>query len=381
MTDGAIILQKSLGLYIHVPFCKQKCLYCDFCSLGGGSDEIKERYVESLIRSIKAKSADARDHKIDTIYIGGGTPTVLDARELCRIVEACFGSYSVTDNAEISCECNPATASEDYFRRIRSAGVNRLSIGMQSSRSDELMALGRIHCYEDFVATYKNARRAGFENISADVMYGIPKQTMESLRLTLERLCDLAPEHISAYCLKVERGTPFGQMGDALVLPDDDEQYEMYMLCSEYLWARGYEKYEISNFARDGYESRHNLKYWNRDEYIGFGASAHSYFGGERYSISPNVSLFSSGEFAEQSRERIDNDGALCEYVMLGMRLARGVKFSDMREKFGIEFMQRFPNMRGFERSGHVIIDEEGCRFTDRGFFVSNYILSEILDF
>lgn len=376
MTD-----KKSLGLYIHIPFCKRKCLYCDFCSLGASDSELIEKYVSSLVASIEERAQSCRDYEVDTIYIGGGTPTVLGAEQLRKIVDACGRYYSVKNGAEISCECNPATVSGEYLRDMYGFGINRLSIGMQSTHDNELLALGRIHSYFDFVKCFEDARGAGFDNVSVDLMYGIPEQSVESFGESLRRICELSPEHISTYCLKVEKDTPFGRMGDALVLPSEDEQYEMYMLMSEYLPKRGYNKYEISNFSKSGSESKHNMRYWLGADYLGFGAAAHSFFRGERFSLLPNVALFAEGEWRESEREIIDDTGAKLEYVMLRMRLADGIELDDFAKRFGEDFLSAYPAVFRFEKSGHITLHDGKCRFTDKGFFVSSYILSEMLDF
>ena len=377
MKDG----KKSLGLYIHIPFCRQKCLYCDFCSVARPSGELVDAYLKSLLRCIGEWSQRARGHEVDTVYIGGGTPTVLSAKQLSSIIDSCVKNYSFSESVEISCECNPATGSREFFLEIRGAGINRLSIGVQSADDGELRALGRIHDFRGFVRTYGEARDAGFDNISVDLMYGIPLQTPVSFENTLDKIIALAPEHISAYCLKVEENTPFGKMADRLVLPDEDEQFEMYKLCADKLASAGYARYEISNFSKKGRESRHNLRYWLGEDYLGFGAAAHSYFEGERFSFLPNVADFAKGGYPMSEREKIEEREKLSEFVMLRMRLAEGVSFEEFHKRFGRSFYDEFPKIKRFESSGHIISDGESCRFSDEGFFVSSYILSEILDF
>ena len=373
--------KRSLGLYIHVPFCRRKCLYCDFCSVADGSGELIDRYVDSLVSCIAEYGDRARDYTVDTLYIGGGTPTVLTDGQMERVLGACFNAYSFADGAEISCECNPATGGYEYFSAIRKMGINRLSIGLQSALDNELLSLGRIHTFDDFKDTFFAARRAGFDNVSVDLMYGIPEQTEESFSKTLDAVTSLSPEHISAYCLKVEENTPFGKMGDKLLLPDDDATSDMYELCSARLKESGYERYEISNFARQGRESRHNMRYWQCREYLGFGAAAHSYFGGERFAFSGNINAFANGEFLVSEREKIDSSEMMLEYVMLGMRLSRGISLSDFRESFGTDVFSVFPRLLEFIESGHVLSDRDRLFFSDKGVFVSSYILSEILDF
>ena len=381
MTNTSMKVQNSLGLYLHVPFCLKKCHYCDFCSVANADIELRDRYVDALTSCIKSAADKAKGYEVDTLYIGGGTPTVLDVRQMERILGACFSAYSISDDAEISCECNPATGGEEYFSDIRKMGVNRLSIGLQSASDNELRALGRIHTYKDFVSTFDAARRAGFDNLSLDLMYGIPEQTAESFAGTLRKAVEIAPEHVSAYCLKVEDNTPFGKMGKGLVLPDDDKVSDMYELCCSYLADAGYNRYEISNFAKEGRESRHNLRYWKCKEYLGFGAAAHSYFEGERFAFAPNVSDFARGEFLVCEREKIEDSERMLEYVMLGMRLSEGISASDFLLTFGKDILSAFPRFFQFIESGHVLHDGDRLAFTEKGVFVSSYILSEILDF
>ena len=373
--------KKSLGLYIHVPFCKQKCGYCDFCSVAGGSEELKGKYVDALCELVEKWAEKCGEYAVDTVYFGGGTPTVLDARGLSRILETCVKSYSFAKDTEISIEANPATIERDELRFLREAGFNRLSVGLQSSNDNELSALGRIHTFSDFVKTYKDARAAGFDNISADVMFGIPRQTKKSYEKTLSDIILLAPEHISTYALKIEENTPFGRLGDALVLPDEDEVSSMYLATTDILGAAGYKKYEISNFAKEGRESKHNLRYWLGEEYLGMGPAAHSYFCGERFSFAPNIVSFANGVFEVDEREKIETEEALTEYVMLRMRLSSGIDMSDFKKRFGKDFLEVYSALYDYEKSGHVEIKDGVCRFSDKGFLVSNYILSEILDF
>ena len=374
-------MKKSLGLYIHIPFCKRKCLYCDFCSVAGGNEELVERYAASLKTCLTQYAKMAEGYAVDTVYFGGGTPTLLPIGLMGEILDACFSNFDITRDAEITCETNPATASAEYLSTIRKFGINRLSIGLQSMMENELRALGRIHGREDFLRTFSDARKAGFDNISVDLMYGIPEQTMESFKDTIEKTVKLSPEHISAYCLKVEENTPFGRMGDKLILPDDDEASDMYEECVKSLARAGYSRYEISNFAREGRESKHNLRYWLGREYLGIGAAAHSYFGGERFAFSPNITAFANGEFSACEREKIDTEERMREQVMLRMRLQIGVNADEFESEFGIPFETRFSEIKRFIDSGHVAFDGKNYRFTDEGFFVSSYILSEILDF
>lgn len=376
---------------MHIPFCMSKCKYCDFYSFPGSDEEAQNNYISAMMLQMEDISENCRDHEADTVYIGGGTPSVLSQKQLARLIDALKHNFSISKSAEITIEANPGTVDEKKLRALKKLGINRLSMGLQSSNNAELAALGRIHTAKDFDSAFRAARAAGFDNISVDVMYGIPLQTRESLCRTLEFVTMLSPEHISLYCLKVEDGTPFAAMRDEgkLVLPDDDTQYEMYSGAVEFLAAHGYKRYEMSNFAREGYESRHNLKYWNCDEYIGLGASAHSYFGGERYSVVGNVSTYIDGleileagiDIIEGSRV-IEKVESMNEYVMLRMRLEDGVDPVLFKQLYGVDFGERFGvYLDEYIKDGFVTKRGGSYAFTTKGMFVSNYILSAVLDF
>lgn len=370
---------KNVGIYIHIPFCRSKCYYCDFCSRTRADEETKELYVKRLCEEIERVADEIGKGCLtaDTVYFGGGTPTLLTPSQLQRVLETVNNFFPISAGAEISVETNPKTVDEKTLRDVRHVGINRLSIGMQSVHDNELRALGRIHSSEDFLKTFSDARRAGFDNISADLMYGIPEQTMESFGESLKSLCSLSPEHISSYSLTLEEGTPFYKKRDSLILPDEDTVGEMYLLMGDILRSNGYEKYEISNFAHKSRESRHNLKYWRREEYLGFGPAAHSFYGGVRFSHSRDVEGYLNGENIIDSSERVIGEEAWDEYVMLGMRLSQGIDIKKFNALFGIDFYERYGSV--FERFSpeYVYIDDSHCRFTDKGMLVSNYILSE----
>ena len=316
------------------------------------------------------------EYTVNTIYFGGGTPTLLDADSLCSLLNATKSRFRVTKDAEISVECNPATADTAYFEKLRACGFNRLSIGVQSINDAELKLLGRLHSAKDAEKAINDARLAGFENISVDVMYGIPDQTKESLCETLRKLCSLSPEHISLYGLKIEDGTHFAKYRSKLNLPSEDDEYEMYISSGNFLAKMGYKKYEISNFAKNGMYSRHNLKYWQREDYLGIGMAAHSCIGNKRFSATCDFDGYLSGKVIN-STEIISEHDILCEKIMLGMRLGRGVDFAapDLRAESYEKKLEKFIS------SGHVKKDGDILSFTDDGMYISNYILSEILDF
>ena len=373
---------KRLGLYVHVPFCRSKCLYCDFCSLPNCGEETVEAYVQALCRDLSNQSRACGDYTVDTVYFGGGTPTYLSAKQLERILQAVRDGYRLSSDAEITSECNPATAQGETLRQMRSMGFNRLSIGLQSAHEEELRALGRIHTYEDFLQTWRDARRAGFDNLSVDLMSGIPEQTPASWKKTLERVISLAPEHVSAYGLILEAGTPLALREGSLALPDEESAEAMYFTGIEMLSAHGIPPYEISNFAKKGYASRHNLKYWNCDEYLGFGPSAYSDFSEERFGNSRDVLGYIEGKDITAERERPDREERIKEYLMLRLRLWEGVREEELRERFGISLEQ----VCGEAAQRHLALgllqkNDGGYAFTRRGFYVSNTVLSELLDF
>ena len=372
-------MTKRVGIYIHVPFCRSKCYYCDFCSRTRADEETKELYVKRLCDEMESIANLIGDDRptADTVYFGGGTPTLLSPEQFEKIICAVEHNFGIETGAEITAETNPKTADREKLCAMRSVGINRLSIGMQSTHGNELRALGRIHSYEDFLTTFSDARDVGFDNISADLMYGIPEQTAESFRESIERLTALDPEHISSYSLTVEEGTPFYKRKESLILPDEDTVSEMYLMMGEILHAKGYEKYEISNFAHKSRESRHNLKYWKREDYLGFGPAAHSFFGGVRFAHSRDIEAYLRGESIIESREKIEGEDAMDEYVMLGMRLEEGIDIQKFNALFNADFYERYGSV--FEKFSpeYVYIDKKRCAFTDKGMLVSNYILSE----
>lgn len=385
---GILNNKKPLGLYLHIPFCKSKCEYCDFCSIVPNSKGVIEHYVDALLLQMEDWSPKCKKYQLDSIYFGGGTPTFLDAKHLVRIINGIYDNFNVARNAEVSMECNPATVDFKDLRKLRKAGINRLSIGVQSANDNELRALGRIHTYAQFEETFQNARSAGFENISVDLMYGIPDQTEKSFAHTLSAITSLAPDHISLYALKIEPGTPFADKEKELTLPNEDTEYSMYSNAVRYLAAKGYERYEISNFAKPGQASLHNLKYWHCDEYLGLGASAHSYFEGERFSTTKNIrdyidglEIINADINIEDSRVKNTSKDCVEEYVMLGMRLEEGINTADFEARFGFSFREKYGKLLDeYVSDGFVITDGTSYRFSTDGMFVSNYILSNVLD-
>lgn len=375
---------KKLGLYIHIPFCRSKCLYCDFCSFPHPKEDTIGRYVERLKEDLVQWSERAQDYTVDTVYFGGGTPTMLDAHQLTGLLETVFVRYRLDTDAEITVECNPCTGDRECFGTLFQAGFNRISIGLQSADAKELKRLGRRHDFDGFCRTYEEIRHAGFANVSVDVMSGIPEQTVESYLSTLSRVCEISPEHISAYGLIVEEGTPFATLQERgqLILPDEDTARQMYFDGIEFLEKNGYFQYEISNFSKIGYQSRHNRKYWDCEEYIGFGPAAYSDFLGVRFGNSRDLGAYIEGRDILCEREEAAREERANEYVMLRMRLSEGVSASAYEARFGGGFEDTFgKKLARYLPHGLVCRTDDGYAFTKEGMYVSNAILSDVLEF
>ena len=367
-------------LCADIPLCQRKCNYCDFCSYTDIDSATRERYIRALTAEI---SEYKREEKIaiDTIFFGGGTPSLLTPDELESIAKSIRESFEVSSDAEFTVEVNPKTVTPEKVAAFKSAGVNRISIGMQTIHENELKKLGRIHNFDDFLTSYKMIVDAGITNISVDLMYGIPEQTVESFDKTLDFLIDLSPNHISAYGLILEENTPFWDVRESLDLPSEDEEYEMYSLALSKLSARGYTHYEISNYAKGGFESRHNLKYWRNLEYIGVGVAAHSYFENRRYGNPANI-----GEYLSKCREHyntselIDKDSFAYEYAMLGLRLKEGISLSKYKSLSGVDLLsERGDVIDRYVRKGLVSLDADTLALTDEGFYLSNTIITDLI--
>lgn len=377
---------RGLGLYIHVPFCLKKCHYCDFHSAPATS-AVRNAYLAALKAHLAAKAPEATGRAVDTVYFGGGTPSLLTAEEITSVLDTVRHHYHVLDTAEITVECNPATFKEGFFEALRASGVNRVSVGLQSAKENELRLLGRPHGFGEFLTTVTAAKRAGIDNISVDVMFGIPEQTKKTLDETLDAVLSVAPTHISAYGLRVEEGTPFFDIQDRLKLPDDDTVADMQLQIAARLAAAGYLHYEISNYARDGYRSRHNTRYWLGEDYLGFGAAAHSYFGGVRYAAPADtaayVAAITQGDLAAVECECtvIAGKEAREEYVMLRMRLFEGLDEAEFAARFGASFEEAYGDVSHLVAGGFLVREGGRLAFTEKGMYVSNAILSEWLDF
>ena len=363
---------KKIGLYIHIPFCKSKCPYCDFFSVRQ-SDEEMDRYVKGVYNSFKEYYND--DIILDTIYFGGGTPSVLGSERLANILGAIKDNFAVDKNAEVTMEVNPTSTDRLDFAKLKELGLNRLSVGMQSAVESEMKLLGRTHTREDVINTVKNAQNCGISNISLDLIIGVPTQTKCSLKESMDFCTSLGVKHISAYILKIEKGTKFYEIQDSLDLPNEDIQAEQYMFVSRYLEKFGYKQYEISNYSLEGYESRHNNKYWRCMEYIGIGPSAHSFYNGERFYYGRCFEDFYSGIKISDGK-----GGTEEEFIMLNLRLKRGLIFREFEEKYGHKISDRFiKKAELFCKAGYMTLDKEKASLTAKGYLVSNAIISELI--
>ena len=362
------------GIYIHIPFCQGKCPYCDFYSFKANETE-KDSYLKAVLLCLdkwKEKISDS----IDTVYFGGGTPSVFGSDRISEVLSFIKDNFCLTDDAEITVECNPSSVSREFFKGISKAGVNRISMGMQSAVTKERLTLGRLSDSSQVRDAVDMAKKEGIVNISLDIMLGVPYQTMETLDESIDFLLSLGIPHISAYMLKIEEGTPFDKMADSLILPDEDTVSEMYLHTSERLSSAGYEHYEISNFALKGKQSRHNNRYWKGQDYIGIGPSAHSFIGGERFYYDRDFNEFLSG--CDMIHDGFGGDKE--EYIMLRLRLSEGLSFSEYEKKFGEKISQdKLCAMSKFEKAGLLVIDSESMRLTPKGFLLSNMIIGEMI--
>lgn len=363
-----------IGLYLHIPFCRSKCPYCDFYSMRGNAAQT-DAYVAALCRKI-SESAEALQCKADSLYIGGGTPSALGAKRLKALVDQAKADF-LTDGAEITVECNPYGLSPDFFAVLAEAGVNRVSIGLQSAVDSERRALGRLSDADGVRAAVLSAQRAGIANISLDVMLGIPRQTAQTLAETLDFCLSLGVPHVSAYILKIEAGTPFEKRRDTLSIPDDDQTADLYLQLCETLTQNGILQYEISNFARPGSESRHNLKYWHCEEYLGLGPAAHSFLEGRRFYYPRDLRGFLDGKPPVPD----GTGGDFTEYAMLALRLCEGLSEKKVQTRFGHGIPQEMRSRAApLAAHGLLVSDESGIRLTRTGFLVSNAVLAELLD-
>ncbi|MBO5755799.1 MAG: radical SAM family heme chaperone HemW [Clostridia bacterium] len=369
------------GLYFHIPFCLKKCNYCDFCSFPRVTEERKEQYVKALLTEMEGRAEMARGTVFDTLFFGGGTPTLLSEDQLFRILNAAHRLFSVETEAEVTTEANPASAGEDKLREMRKMGFDRLSIGAQSFCDGELLTLGRAHTAEDAVAFYGKALAAGFENINLDLMYGIPGQTAESWQKTLAEAVSLGPAHISAYSLILEEGTPFYGRKETLALPTEEEEEAFHEALLETLAQNGYHHYEISNYARSGKACRHNLHYWRNEPYLGFGVSAYSFFDGERFGNGRDFSSYLSRPLGQTAdRERLTEEALAYEWLMLRFRLSEGISLAEYQSTFGLSLKEQYaPLISKYTEMGLMGETATHLFLTEKGMRLSNAILVDFL--
>ena len=410
--------KKPLELYIHIPFCARKCLYCDFLSFRTLA-AVHETYVEQLIREIEAEGASCQEYQVVTVFIGGGTPSVLEPELIRDVCLAVRRAFAVAQDAEITIEVNPGTLLQNKLHIYRAAGINRVSIGLQSADNRELENLGRIHSFEEFLKSFQCARMAGFANINVDLMSGIPGQTLESWRNTLKKVTMLKPEHISAYSLIIEEGTPFwdrygagiektaaksapqpgtcpGEAPDRFglrrrdypELPDEEEENRIYHLTRTFLAEQGYERYEISNYARPGFACRHNVGYWTEVEYLGLGLGASSFLGGCRFCNERDLERYLGLDFAaegwaERLRPqftRLSREARMEEFMFLGLRMIRGISEIDFVATFGVKLDSVYgPVIERLVKNGLLRREGVWLSLTEWGMDVSNFVLSEFL--
>ncbi|MGN1432747.1 MAG: radical SAM family heme chaperone HemW [Ruminococcus sp.] len=366
-------MSNTIGLYIHIPFCKSKCPYCDFYS-GRASENDYNNYIKALSDNIKFWSKKT-DKTVSSVYFGGGTPSILGSERLSYLLNLIKEYFYIADNAEITVEVNPDSGKTLDFDLLKMTGFNRISVGMQSAVEKELKALGRIHGINDAEITAKRAKKAGIDNISLDLMLGIPYQTIESLKKSIDFCANCGVTHISSYILKIESGTVFDKIQNKLELPDEDSQAQLYLFAVDYLKKLGFEQYEISNFAKADYESRHNINYWKCGEYIGIGPSAHSFFEGKRFYYSRNTE-----DFIKNKTYFDCFGGDKEEFIMLTLRLKSGLNFKEYKVKYNEDFPEeKIKIIRKYADMDYMALDDECAYFTPKGYLVSNAIIRELI--
>ena len=372
---------KENSLYIHIPFCKQRCFYCDFPTFAG-KERFREEYIEALVKEIEEKCSN---YLIKTIFIGGGTPSYLEERELKKLLIT-VSKLNLSENLEYSIECNPGTINEEKLKIMKNYGVNRISFGLQSCDDELLKKIGRIHTFEEFLDNYHLARKIGFNNINIDLMYGLPNLSIENWKNTLEKICDLKPEHISAYSLIIEEGTAFYSLyeKDKLKLPNEEEERIMDKLTKEILNFNGYHQYEISNFALEGKECEHNKVYWSLDEYIGVGSSSSSYINGYRIvnitSINDYIKKINNNEsvIAEKYKNSIEDE--MEEFIFMGLRMVSGISLLKFKRRFGVDIYSIYNKVIEKNiKDGLLVVEENKMFLTAKGMELSNSVMSDFI--
>ena len=375
---------ECLGLYLHIPFCRSKCDYCDFYSLAGREDRMDE-YQKALVRHVVESSAVARNCPVDSIYIGGGTPTWYGEKRLLELLRTVKRHFCMAKDVEVTVEANPDSVDGKILRHLRRAGVNRISMGMQSGSDEELRSVHRPHTYQQVEDAVAAVRAAKIRNLNLDLIYGLPGQTEESWHETVEKALSLGPEHLSCYGLTIEEGTPLAQrVARGEQLPDEDQQATLYLWTVERLAQAGYEQYEISNFAKRGYQSRHNMKYWMGRPYMGLGVAAHSDFGGRRYSFVSDLDAYIqgmlSGDEVVDESEKITRRERGSEYLMLRLRTIHGIDEWEYRREYMMNFDPIEAKLSEFEQKGWARRQGRRWQFTPEGFLLSNQLIGQLLE-
>ena len=373
---------KNLGIYVHIPFCKRKCHYCDFISFSG-KQKLIEKYINSLKQEIIKCKIDKEEYLVETIYFGGGTPSFIESKYIIDILEAIGNKFKVLKDAEITIEVNPGTVDEQKLQDYYNAGINRISFGLQSTKSDLLKLVGRIHSYSSFLEGYNLARNIGFKNINVDLMIGLPIQDLEDVQKDLERIVSLKPEHIWVYSLIVEEGSIIEQKikNKELYLPSETLERKMYWTVKEELEKNGYIHYEISNFAKPGYKSKHNLACWNQEEYIGFGLAAHSYIDNKRYSNTIDFEeYFDWPENSKIIHERQSKEDKMKEYMLLGLRKIEGVEISEFKKRFVDNPIYLYrEELNKLVTQDLIEIEEDNIKLTKKGIDLANLVWEEFI--
>lgn len=381
---------KELGIYVHIPFCKQKCYYCDFVSFDQKNNLI-EKYVQSLIKEIEVRSNEisksyGKDVKITTIYIGGGTPSYIDCSYIKHILDKLHKIFNITERIETTIEVNPGTVDKYKLQMYKDIGINRLSIGLQSTNDNLLKQIGRIHTYKQFEDTYNLAREVGFDNINVDLIFALPSQTLDDVKETTNTILNLNPEHISTYSLILEEGTKLFCEQERYEFPEDSVERQMYWYIKNTLEEHGYIHYEISNFAKKGFYSKHNMSYWRQKEYIGFGLAAHSYIDKRRFSNTVNIEEYINNILNDKHEENIciqevqSDEDVLKEYIMLGLRTYEGIDLKYASYKFNIDVLEKFKyEIEKLESQGLIVVNDKFMKLTKKGLDFANLVWQEFV--
>ena len=377
---------EELGIYIHIPFCKQKCFYCDFCSFAN-KNEMQEKYVETVINEIK-NITHKEKYTVTTIYLGGGTPSILNPEYIKNILQEIKSSFKILDDAEITIEINPGTVNEEKLKRYKEYGINRLSIGLQSANDKILKNIGRIHDYKQFEETFFFARKCGFKNINVDLMIGLPTQAIEDVKQTLEKIIQKNPEHISVYSLIIEEGTTIEKLinENKLQLPDEETERIMYWTVVNELKENGYNQYEISNFSKKTYESKHNTNCWKHKQYIGLGTSAHSYLNKKRYSNTNNIEEYIKNIQESNISKNITiheeqtEESTMNEYMLLGLRMIQGININEFKQKFKTDPTIKYKEiLEKLQKENLIQITKTSIKLTKQGIDFGNIVWEEFI--